>query len=70
MEEPRVYPLLHHDYCHTGVVVIKVGETFRQLLLLVGRHHRELTVPDAVTVNHDLLWQTVVDLPCGQNVLQ
>lgn len=54
--------LLHHEHHHLGVVVLKGFKALLQLRNLVVGNRLQLPIGHAISVHHDLLWETVVHL--------
>lgn len=54
--------LLHHEHHHLGVVVLKGFKALLQLRNLIVGNRLQLPIGHAISVHHDLLWETVVHL--------
>lgn len=59
--------LLHQNEDHLWLVVANVLKALDQLWYLVMLHHGHLTLRHTVSVDHNLLGETVVHLHQGQN---
>lgn len=54
--------LLYHEHHHLGVVVLKGFKALLQLRNLIVGNRLQLPIGHAISVHHDLLWETVVHL--------